>query len=198
MLLTCEKCQTIFRIEDSAIAPTGQHVRCSVCEHVWHVTPSFQPDDNPDDGMLKETASKLRLPGIILISVMCLSSLFFAFRGPVTALYPPLTAVYQLLGLQIEPDLSILQVVDLNAAYDTKILRIRGNLLNTASLPAHSSALQVTVTSQQGVLLAQQTLIPEDKLLDADQKTAFFIQLELEGAEQAEILVTPVSGNISF
>ena len=54
------------------------------------------------------------------------------------------------------------------------------------------------MTSQQGVLLAQQTLMPEDKLLDADQKTAFFIQLELEGAEQAEILVTPVSGNISF
>lgn len=39
MLITCHNCETIFQIDKSKIDPKGQQVRCSVCAHVWTVTP---------------------------------------------------------------------------------------------------------------------------------------------------------------
>ena len=36
MLLACPNCNTVFRIEKTAIG-TGRKVNCGVCKHVWFV-----------------------------------------------------------------------------------------------------------------------------------------------------------------
>ena len=197
MLLTCDNCQTIFRIDDSAISATGQHVRCSVCEHVWHVAAPASDTDLTHKNILTDTFKTLRIPAFLLIALMVISTVLFAFRGPLTASYPQLITTYQLLGLQIEPDLELLQVIDLNAAYNVNVLRIRGNLINNASLPAHASALQVVVSAADGKVLAQENIMPESKFLNAGEKTPFFVQVELANAEDARIVVTPISGKIT-
>ncbi len=198
MLLTCEKCQTIFRIDDSAIAVTGQHVRCSVCEHVWHVSPPMQQEEIAQHNMLRETLKRLRLPGVILVSIMIISTVLFAFRAPLTASYPQLISVYQLFGIHIQPNLEVLQVVDLKAGYDTKVLRIRGNLENSGNLPAHASPLEVVVTAPDGKLLARENIFPESKFLDAGVKTPFFIQLEIADAADAKVVVSPVASRVAI
>ena len=42
MLITCHNCETIFQIEKSKIDSQGQQVRCSVCAHVWTVSPDTE------------------------------------------------------------------------------------------------------------------------------------------------------------
>ena len=42
MLITCHNCETIFQIDKSKIDPKGQQVRCSVCAHVWTVSPDAE------------------------------------------------------------------------------------------------------------------------------------------------------------
>ena len=56
MLLTCPQCKTVFRIDNTALAPEGQQVRCSVCAHIWSVSApsiSFQAErSNLNDTLL--------------------------------------------------------------------------------------------------------------------------------------------------
>ena len=40
MKITCEKCGTVFKMDDSLVKDTGTKVRCSVCKHVFTVYPS--------------------------------------------------------------------------------------------------------------------------------------------------------------
>ena len=59
MLLTCENCETIFRIESAHLKTPGQKVRCSVCKHVWapEVTDDTQKDTRNDRGNERFAAS---------------------------------------------------------------------------------------------------------------------------------------------
>ncbi len=61
MLITCHNCETIFQIDKSKIDQKGQQVRCSVCAHVWTVSPDAENEIvNPrlnlgrDEGILTE------------------------------------------------------------------------------------------------------------------------------------------------
>jgi len=192
MLLTCGQCQTIFRIEDHAIAPTGQQVRCSVCQHVWHVDPHTKVSDD-NNRLLGDVLKRLRLPALTLILIAGFCTVLYAFRGPLTAAHPQLISAYQLAGLPISPNLSVLQVEDLSADYQSNILRIRGKLKNTYHLTSHASSLEVKILSESGELLGVERILPEDKVIEAGQVTAFFLQVELQAAENAQVVVTPVS-----
>ena len=195
MLLTCEQCQTIFRIDDDAIAPAGQQVRCSVCQHVWHVEP-HQPAGDDTNRLLGDVLKRLRLPALTLIMIAVICTVLFAFRGPLTAAHPRLLSAYQFIGLSISPNLSVLQVENLSADYERNILRIRGQLRNSYHLTSHASALEIKILSQTGEVLATERMVPEDKVIPAGQATAFFLQVDIDDAKDAQVIVTPVSHNI--
>ena len=38
MLITCNKCNTIFSIDQSKLTSNNQKVKCSVCSNVWIVS----------------------------------------------------------------------------------------------------------------------------------------------------------------
>ncbi|MDR1085061.1 MAG: zinc-ribbon domain-containing protein [Deltaproteobacteria bacterium] len=45
MIITCEECQTKFRVADELIKQTGSRVRCSNCQHIFTV---FRAPDEPE------------------------------------------------------------------------------------------------------------------------------------------------------
>ncbi len=50
MIITCDKCNTRFSLDDALVKATGTKVRCKQCEHVFDVYPSGKPafDDKVD------------------------------------------------------------------------------------------------------------------------------------------------------
>ena len=49
MIITCEQCQTRFRLADDKVKPGGSKVRCSKCRHVFTILPPPAPDDSAFD-----------------------------------------------------------------------------------------------------------------------------------------------------
>jgi predicted Zn finger-like uncharacterized protein len=45
LVVTCEKCSTRFRLDESRIPPTGARVRCSRCKHAFFLAPTAGPGD---------------------------------------------------------------------------------------------------------------------------------------------------------
>ena len=192
MLLTCENCKTIFRVDEKAIAPQGQQVRCSVCKHVW--TAERMPAGiKPHSGLLRETAARLRYPAFIVVLFMFVSGGLFSFRGPLTAYFPGLISLFDLAGLTIVPDPSVLEVRDLNAQYDKNLLRVRGVVFNKGDFRAHASMLNLRVVAADGVELYQQMIKPDSYFIDIGQSVPFFVQLEVDGAKKANVIVEAVA-----
>ncbi|MDC3286543.1 zinc-ribbon domain-containing protein [Alphaproteobacteria bacterium] len=191
MLLTCQKCETIFRIEETVFTEEQQRVRCSVCSHVWE--PSRYKPIISDNGLITETASRLRTPTLILIVMMLFTSGLYMFRGTVTAQVPELIVPFEFFGLDVRPDISSLSVQNLKADYHGNLLRIRGSIINTASFRAHASPLQVTVIGENKTMLATQRILPDERFIDAGGMTEFFLQVEVENAAAADVRVVPVS-----
>ena len=191
MLLTCEKCETIFRIEETMLTDEQQRVRCSVCAHVWE-----PPRNKPivsDNELITETASRLRVPTILLLTIMLVSTGLYMFRGLVTAQVPELIAPFEFLGVDVGPDISSLSVQNLKADYQGNLLRIRGSVINTASFRAHAAPLQVTVIGEDKTMLATKRILPDDRFIDAGGMTEFFLQVEVENAAAADVRVVPVA-----
>ena len=191
MLLTCEKCETIFRIEETMLTDEQQRVRCSVCAHVWE-----PPRNKPivsDNELITETASRLRVPTILLLTIMLVSTGLYMFRSLVTAQVPELIAPFEFLGVDVGPDISSLSVQNLKADYQGNLLRIRGSVINTASFRAHAAPLQVTVIGKDKTMLATQRILPDDRFIDAGGMTEFFLQVEVENAAAADVRVVPVA-----
>ena len=191
MLLTCEKCETIFRIEETMLTDEQQRVRCSVCAHVWE-----PPRNKPivsDNELITETASRLRVPTILLLTILLVSTGLYMFRGLVTAHVPELIAPFEFLGVDVGPDISSLSVQNLKADYQGNLLRIRGSVINTASFRAHAAPLQVTIIGEDKTMLATQRILPDDRFIDAGGMTEFFLQVEVENAAAADVRVVPVA-----
>ena len=192
MLLTCENCKTIFRVDENTIAPQGQQVRCSVCKHVWMVERKSSGTKS-HGGLLHETAVRLRYPAFIIAVVMIVSGGLFNFRGPLTAQFPSLISSFDLAGLTIVPDLSVLEVRDLKAQYDENLLRVRGVVFNTGDFRAHASMLNLRVVDLDGAELYQQMIKPDSHFIDIGQSVPFFVQLEINGAKKANVTVEAVA-----
>lgn len=188
MLLTCEKCKTIFRIDNAAVAPNGQQVRCSVCAHIWHVE-GLGKSAPPPRNAVWDVIQKLRLPTALLLFVMLISGTLFSFRAPLTATFPGLIPSFNGAGLTIEPNLDILKIQNLQATYQGNLLRVRGQIFNSDSFTAHAAPLLMQVVGEDNTLLASEKLVPEDAFIAAGQTTDFFIQKEVSDAHSAEIQV---------
>tara|TARA_B100000900_G_scaffold405733_1_gene415750 strand:- start:85 stop:687 length:603 start_codon:yes stop_codon:yes gene_type:complete len=192
MLLTCENCKTIFRVDEKVIAPQGQQVRCSVCKHVW-MAEQKSSGTKPNSGLLLETVARLRYPALLIAALMLVSVGLFSFRGPLTAQFPGLISSFNLAGLTIVPDPSVLEVRDLKADYYGKLLRVRGVVFNTGDFRAHASMLSLRVMDEDGAELHQQIFKPDNYFIDRGQAIPFFVQLEVVGAKKAHITVEAVA-----
>ena len=195
MLLTCDSCQTIFRIDSAKLDPNGQPVRCSVCGNRWVAQPTPEVDDTPDD--LAEVVNVLRVPMAALLVLIILSAGLITGRGPITAHLPGLIPIYDVVGLTIRPNLDQLEVQDLDADYFGDVLRLKGQLTNISSWRAHAAPLQVLVTDEKGLILATKRVLPEDRFLDAGGQAEFFAQLDMPPGQQAEINITPLSERLT-
>ena len=195
MLLTCAQCKTIFRIENAVIALEGQQVRCSVCAHIWHVSPPAQNLQSGRD-VLGDTFHKLRLPAVILLCVMLVSGALFSFRGPLTAQFPSLISYFNGIGMTIEPDLDVLEIRNLQATYQGDLLRVRGQIYNSDSFSAHAVPLQMLVIGEDKTIIASEKLLPEHKFIAGGGVTEFFVQTEISNAATAEVRVDLLSESL--
>jgi len=191
MLLTCENCETIFRIESAHLKTPGQKVRCSVCKHVW--SPEVADDTQKDTPAMTEAAALLRLPLVICAAIIVIVSLLSFNRGLITAYVPALINAYDVTGLVIRPDLSKLEVRNLKANYAGDTLRLSGELANKSAFRTHAAPMRLTINDDDGVVLFTQVIQPDDSFIDGNDATRFFIQLTIEDTEQAEIFVSPLA-----
>ena len=120
---------------------------------------------------------------------MLVSGGLFSFRGPLTAYFPGLISLFELAGLTIVPDTSVLEVRDLNAQYDENLLRVRGVVFNKGDFRAHASMLNLRVVAADGVELYQQMIKPDSYFIDIGQSVPFFVQLEIDGAKKLTLLL---------
>lgn len=191
MLLTCENCETIFRIEAAHLKTPGQKVRCSVCKHVW--APEVTDDEPEEPQLLRESMGVLRLPVLICAILIAIVSVLSFNRGVITAYVPSVINLYDMSGLVIRPNLDKLEVRDLKAKYAGDTLRISGMLANKSSWRIHAAPMQLTINDDDGVVLHRQMIAPNDRFIEGHQATDFFIQLTIEGTKQAEISLTPLA-----
>ena len=191
MLLTCENCETIFRIESAHLKTAGQKVRCSVCKHVW--SPEVADDEPAEPQLLRESLGVLRLPLAICAVVIALFTVLSFNRAVITAYVPATINLFDMSGLVIRPELNKLEVRDLKANYQGDTLRISGFLANRSSLRTHAAPLRLTINDDDGVVLHTQMLQPTDDFIDGQKSTDFFIQLTIDETEQAEISVVPIA-----
>lgn len=191
MLLTCENCETIFRIESAQLKTAGQKVRCSVCQHVWE--PEVTAEAPAEPQLIRESMSVLRWPLVICATLIAVMFLISFNRVVITAYAPATINAFDMSGLAIRPDLTKLEIRDLKANFAGDTLRISGALANISALRTHAAPLQLTISDQDGVVLHTQRMIPVDKLIDGGQQTDFFIQLTIEETSEAEITVVPLA-----
>lgn len=183
MLLTCPNCETVFRVDTDRIAEDGQSVRCSVCSHVWQADrPMLMPESDP--GEMQSALGAVLTPFVVLVLVLGMMIGGITQRATVTAYVPGLIMWFDKVGLTVRPQTDKLRIVDLKADYAGDTLRLRGRLMNQASVYAHAPALEVTVLSQDGGSLASRIIHPDDRVIRPAMTSEFFAQLVLgEGLE---------------
>ena len=54
MVITCEKCNTSFNLDDSLVNESGTKVRCSMCKHIFTAFPKVDAPE-PEVAEIEET-----------------------------------------------------------------------------------------------------------------------------------------------
>jgi len=197
MLLTCPNCETIFRVDSQSIGEDGRTVRCSVCSHVWFALPPKSVDKT---GKARQSDANLwkmlRVPLALLVALGLLVAGAINQRLHVTAYLPGLIPAFDLAGLTIRPDINRLEVIDVQAEYGGDTLRLRGALKNNGGLRTHAASLLVTIAADDGRLLNEHVITPDDRLIEAGESTPFFAQLMVEQSEETTITVVPIGSRI--
>ncbi len=199
MLLTCPNCETIFRVESQKLNVNGQTVRCSVCSHVWFALPS-KTGARPKKTRRCKKGGGPKVLSAIVIFLFFLGVLAVGLvhqRVIVTAYLPGLVSGFDLLGVTIHSNTDELAVVDLKAAHTGDTLRLGGSLQNNSDFDAHAADLLVTVTGGDGTILNEQTISPDDQIIEAGGSTPFFVQLRVEKSDEAAVTVAPISKRIT-
>ena len=214
MFLTCPHCTTIFRVDANLIPQDGQSVRCSICRHVWIVSP-VPPTANqsvaqsPDGGVpgsylrpvkaLSVTRVRLKhLWKLCLVAFLAasLASGIIMNRGMVTAYLPFLIKGFDRIGLSIRPAVAQLQVSGLNASYVGDTMRLSGGLRNIGVWRTHAADLQITVRGADGSIMQETVIRPDDDVIDSQAESGFFVQLAVEVGHEAQVSVTPLANRI--
>ena len=91
------------------------------------------------------------------------------------------------------PDPTVQEVGDLIAQYDGNLLRVRGAVFNISDFRAHASMLQLRVLDADGTELYQQMVKPDGYYIETGLSVPFFAQVEMKGANQAQVFVEAVA-----
>ena len=191
MLLTCENCETIFRIESAQLKAPNQKVRCSVCKYVW--APDVDDNAPTDPQFVKDSFLVLRMPMLICAIVIFVVSVMSFNRGVISAYVPSTIGLFDMTGLEIRPEIDQLEVRDLKANVSGDTLRISGLLANKSQFRAHAAPLQVTVSDKDGVVILTKRLLPNDAFITGNGTTDFFAQMTIDETAQAEVRVAPLA-----
>ena len=97
------------------------------------------------------------------------------------------------IDLPILPSIDTLLVVNLDGTYAGEMLRLRGALRNVGSWSGHAAPLRVRVTRPDGVILNETIIMPDDRIIAANQQSLFFVQLDIDSGAKAEVSVIPIS-----
>jgi predicted Zn finger-like uncharacterized protein len=211
MLLTCPHCMTIFRVDADLILPDGQTVRCSICYHVWIASPLLpsanQLDVQSTDGVFagspvrsvsplsvaRDRLKNFRKPFLAAVLAATLASGVILNRGFITAYLPFLINGFDRIGLSIRPTLAQLKVAGLNASYVGDTMRVSGGLRNIGMWRTHSADLRVSVRGENGILMQEIVIRPDDDIIDSQAESGFFVQLVVEASPEAHVTVTPLA-----
>ena len=214
MLLTCPHCTAIFRIDSSLIAQGGQTVRCSICHHVWIVSPwspsaSQSVVQSADSGvaessrcavnplsMARERLSHLWKPCLAAVFAASFAGGLLMSRDTITAYLPFLINGFDRIGLSIRPAVAQLHVSGLNASYVGDTMRLSGGLRNIGMWRTHAADLRVTVRGVDGTIMQETVIRPDDKVIDPQAKSRFFVQLVVEAGQEAHVTVTPLANRV--
>ena len=214
MLLTCPHCMTIFRVNADLILPDGQTVRCSICHHVWIASPVLlsanQLDLQSTDGVFagspvrsvsspsvaRERLKNFRKPFLAAVLAATLASGVILNRGMITAYLPSLINGFDRIGLSIRPTLAQLQVAGLNASYVGDTMRVSGGLRNIGMWRTHSADLRVSVRGDDGFVMQEMVIRPDDDVIDSQAESRFFVQLVVEAGPEAHVTVTPLANRV--
>ena len=214
MLLTCPHCMTIFRVNADLILPDGQTVRCSICHHVWIASPVLlsanQSDLQSTDGVfagspvrsvsppsvVRERLKNFRKPFLAAVLAATLASGVILNRGMITAYLPSLINGFDRIGLSIRPTLAQLQVAGLNASYVGDTMRVSGGLRNIGMWRTHSADLRVSVRGDDGFVMQEMVIRPDDDVIDSQAESRFFVQLAVEAGPEAHVTVTPLANRV--
>ena len=206
MLLTCPHCATIFRVDSKLISTQGQSVRCSMCHHIWTATPISTLISIPVSTPISTSATDLSVAQNRLKSLWkaCFTALLAAalissviiHRGSITAYAPFLINGFNAIGLTIQPALSQLQVVGLNASHTGDTMRLSGGLRNIGMWRTHAADLRVRVRGADGAVLHEITLSPDHDIINAKAESGFFVQLAFAGDIEMQVTVTPLANRV--
>jgi len=197
MLLTCSNCETIFRVDSQTIRAEGQTVRCSVCSHVWFAVPPKGNKTPPKPAANRKQGWKvLAIPFGFLVMLALAVGVAIHQRVTLTAYLPGLIPAFDVVGLTIRPQISILEVVDLQASHSGDNLRLSGNLRNKSGMRTHASDLLVTVRASDGSLMNEMVIKADDRFIEAGEVTAFFVQMTVEQSDEAAVTVVPIGSRI--
>lgn len=199
MLLTCPSCETIFRVDSQNLNAEGQTVRCSVCSHVWFALPLKAGGSKPKKSGRAARSSARGMGALLLILIAsgALAGGVTHQRALVTAYLPVLIPSFDLIGMTIRSSTDNLAVIGLKAAHTGDTLRLSGSLQNKSDFSAHAANLLVTVASNDGTILNEQTVAPDDKVIKAGKSTPFFVQLSVEKSDEANVTVVPIATRIT-
>jgi len=196
MLLTCAKCETIFKIDAAAIPKEGRQVRCTICDHVWAAEPRHL---SPPPAKTSSSGQAL-LIGIL--ALLILSSGLSVSRHVITALAPGLIPIYHRLGLEVSVNLEAIEVQGLKAERQRNMIHMSGDVMNTSSWPIHAPQLRVVVSNAFGHSLQEETIGLNEGVIASKEAARFTHQvtLEMNLADDVitEITVTPIQRNIGL
>ena len=163
----------------------GQMMRCSMCHHIWTVTPIStslstpvsKPATDPSTAQ-NRLKSLWKIFFLVLLAAALLSSAIIQ-RGSITAYAPFLINGLNAVFLTIWPALSQLQLVGLNASYTSDTMRLSGGLRNIGRWRNHAADIRVTVRGVDGAVLHEITLSPKYDIINAKVESGFLCSLHL-------------------
>ena len=74
-----------------------------------------------------------------------------------------------------------------------RVDRFRGALRNVGSWSGHAAPLRVRVTRPDRMILNETAIKLDDWIIAANQKSPFFVQLDIDSIAKAEVSVLPIS-----
>tara|TARA_B100000035_G_scaffold253806_1_gene223234 strand:+ start:514 stop:960 length:447 start_codon:yes stop_codon:yes gene_type:complete len=146
--------------------------------------------------MARERLSHLWKPCLAAVFAASFAGGLLMSRDTITAYLPFLINGFDRIGLSIRPAVAQLHVSGLNASYVGDTMRLSGGLRNIGMWRTHAADLRVTVRGVDGTIMQETVIRPDDKVIDPQAKSRFFVQLVVEAGQEVHVTVTPLANRV--